>query len=166
MSKYLILRDCLHHRPLKLSLAPLKYVIGRWTRPGTTSVCIKGGGMLEWPWNLRSSKRLFLGLHYHRFIAGPTLNNSQKKLVFFWNLSLNVVEFFWIFLETITWCCWKCSKSWNFIIFLFLAKCKFSTLINYSINMCWTSYEPMVSIVMVQQILLWERQKRFFRCKC
>ena len=38
-----------------------------------------------------------------------------------------------------------CSKSWNFIFFLFLAEFHFSTLINYSANMCWTSYEPTVS---------------------
>ena len=29
---------------------------------------------------------------YRRFIAGPTLNNSKKKVEFFWKLSLNVVE--------------------------------------------------------------------------
>jgi hypothetical protein len=27
---------------------------------------------------------------------------------------------------------------------LFLAECNFSTSINYSANMCWTSYEPTV----------------------
>ena len=31
---------------------------------------------------------------YHRFIAGPTLNNSTKKVEFFWKLSLDVVEIF------------------------------------------------------------------------
>ena len=34
---------------------------------------------------------------YCRFIAGPTLNNSKKKLIFFWKLSLNVVDFFGFF---------------------------------------------------------------------
>ena len=29
---------------------------------------------------------------YRRFIASPTLNNSKKKVDFFWKLSLNVVE--------------------------------------------------------------------------
>ena len=38
----------------------------------------------------------------------------------------------------------KCSKSQNFNHFLLLAECNFSTLINYSTNMCRTSYEPTV----------------------
>jgi hypothetical protein len=31
-------------------------------------------------------------LDYRKFIASPTLNNSKKKVDFFWKLSLNVVE--------------------------------------------------------------------------
>ena len=33
-------------------------------------------------------------LYYRRFIAGPTLNNSKKKVDFFCKLSLNVVDFY------------------------------------------------------------------------
>ena len=51
---------------------------------------------------------------------------------------------FWIF-GNYHLCCWKCSKSQNFIYFLFLAECYFSTLINYSTNMCRASYEPTVN---------------------
>ena len=74
---------------------------------------------------------------YRRFIAGPTLNNSKKKVEFFgfyhlvllsyffgffWKLTLNVVE--------------NVAKVDFFSFFLFLAECHFSTLINYSTNMC------------------------------
>ena len=79
---------------------------------------------------LVDTKPSFNLIQYGRFIAGPTLNNSKKKS--------------WFFFEIITWCCWKCSKSWNFTFFLFLTECHFSTLINYSTNMFWTSYEPTV----------------------
>ena len=78
-----------------------------------------------------SCKLLRIHLQYRRFIAGPTLNNSKKKEVeFFWKLSLNVVE-------NVT----KVEKK----TLLFLAEFHFSTLINYSTNMCWTSYEPTVT---------------------
>ena len=59
---------------MESSLTPLKYVIGHWTCHGTNSVYIKKK-MYEWPWNLRSPKDLFLGLHYplswsNKFCAG------------------------------------------------------------------------------------------------
>ena len=57
---------------------------------------------------------------YRRFIAGPTLNNEKKTVEFFWKLS--VVE--------------NVAKVELLFIFLFLAKCNSSTLINYSTNMC------------------------------
>ena len=59
---------------------------------------------------------------YRRFIAGPTLNNPKKEVEFFWKLLLNVVE--------------NVAKVKILLIFLFLAECNFSTLINYSTNMC------------------------------
>ena len=37
--------------------------------------------------------------YYRRFIVGPTLNNSEKEVEFFWKLSLDVVEIFEIFLD-------------------------------------------------------------------
>ena len=57
------------------------------------------------------------------------------------------IDFTYIFLLIADFknCC--CSKSWNLYLFLFLAECYFSTLINYPTNMCWTSYEPTVVIV-------------------
>ena len=58
------------------------------------------------------------------------LNFFLKKLDFFWKLSLDVVG--------------NVAKVEILVFFLFLAKCKFSTLINYSTKMCWTSYEPTV----------------------
>ena len=67
-------------------------------------------------------------LEYCRFIAGPTLNFFFNKSWFFWKLSLNVVG--------------KVAKVEFFFSFLFIAECNFSTLIDYSTNMCWTSYEP------------------------
>ena len=41
---------------------------------------------------LRGAQRVEVSSIYHRFIAGPTLNNSKKKVESFWKLSLNVVE--------------------------------------------------------------------------
>jgi hypothetical protein len=38
------------------------------------------------------------------------------------------------------------AKFEIYLFILFIAKCKFSTLINYSANMCRTSYEPTVCI--------------------
>ena len=38
----------------------------------------------------------------------------------------------------------KMQQKSKFVYFIFLAKCKFSTLINYSTNMCRTSYEPTI----------------------
>ena len=51
---------------MKSSIAPLKYVIGRWTRPVTNSVHIKEKKREIWelPWNLRTSKGLFSRLCY------------------------------------------------------------------------------------------------------
>ena len=46
---------------MKLSLAPLKYVIGCWTCLETTSVYIKGK-RVEWPWGLKSPIGLFFML--------------------------------------------------------------------------------------------------------
>ena len=56
----------------------------------------------------------------------------KENLDFFSKLSFNVVE--------------NVAKVEILIFFLFLAECHFSTLINYSTNMCWTSYEPTVCI--------------------
>ena len=54
----------------------------------------------------------------------------KKKLDLFLKLSLNVVE--------------NVTKVEILYIFFFEAECHFSTLIDYSTNMCWTSYEPTV----------------------
>ena len=41
----------------------VKFMIGCWTRPGTTLVNTKEK-MSEWPWSSRSPKDMFQGLHY------------------------------------------------------------------------------------------------------
>jgi len=38
--------------------------------------------------------KLRAGSHYRRFIAGPTLNNFKKKLIFFGNYHLMLLKFF------------------------------------------------------------------------
>ena len=70
------------------------------------------------------TKHLTVRTIYRRFIAGPTLNNL-KKIVFFWKLTLNVVEFFGI-------CFWKLSLNvvenvTKLDFFLSLAECNFPT---------------------------------------
>ena len=108
-------------------------------------------GFSSWIWGIFYRlllKQWVIFLQYRRFIVGPTLNHSKKRSRFFLEIITqccwNVLKKIGIFLEIITWCCWKCSKSQNFIYFLLLAECKLSTLINYSTNMCRTSYEPTV----------------------
>ena len=58
------------------------------------------------------------------------LNFFEIFLVIFWKLSLNVVE--------------NVTKVEILFIFLFKPNAKFFTLIHYSTNMCWTSYEHTV----------------------
>ena len=48
---------------MKSSQGTIKYVIGCWTRPDTTSVYTKGK-MPRWPWSSRSPTYIFKGLHY------------------------------------------------------------------------------------------------------
>jgi hypothetical protein len=53
------------------------------------------------------------------------------------------------------------------LFFLFLVECNFSTLINYSTNMCWTSCEPTLSthekhLIKVWPILVMQHRKSTF----
>ena len=48
---------------MKSSQGPVKFVIGCWIRPGTTSVYTKEK-MWEWPRSLRPPKDIFEGLHH------------------------------------------------------------------------------------------------------
>ena len=74
---------------------------------------------------------------YRRFIAGPTLNNSQKKEVeIYWKLSLDVVEiffkngFFWILSLNVV----ENVAKVDFFFFSFFSQMQFSHF--NSTNMC------------------------------
>ena len=58
------LRGCFTPWTMKLSLVSLKYMIGRWTCPGTALVYIKGK-RIEWPWDWSPHKAYFWAYIIH-----------------------------------------------------------------------------------------------------
>ena len=88
---------------MKSSQGPVKYVIGCWPRPGTTSVYTKGKKMFEWPWSSRSPKDIFQGLHYpvtcsNGFCGGRGKRGAPiEKGKGPWHENIVIIIFSWIF---------------------------------------------------------------------
>jgi hypothetical protein len=86
---------------------PCKFVIGCWTRPGTTSVYTKKKWLM-WPHSLRSPKDIFQGLQYP--LHGPTsfaVGKAKEPYIIFFLFFQNYP--FWT-------CGWKKTSTLTFLV--------------------------------------------------
>jgi hypothetical protein len=68
---------------MQLSRSPVKFVIGCWARPMTTTlVYTKGNKMSKWPWSSRSPQDIFEGLHYPLTWSNKVLRWERQKKCF------------------------------------------------------------------------------------